>query len=579
MTIGSACSEDGYFEEIIRCYEQAMKLYEKILEKDPGNSDALQYLSYTWSYLGNLQIILDDEDKVLEYYKKSVDILENGLKDDPENYPLSMVLANMYRILGNVYSEIGETPEYEEKAIANYGRARGIFLELLDKYPEFWDIDEHFAMFFDELAGEFSELGDLEASEACYKDEIQVYEKLKENDGELEGSTYELLVSNIYRKLGDLFESEFEKEPAKAYYEKEIEVYERLYAVQDDKLSLDAYRADTWKQIGNLYLTSGPETALQYYEKALEVFEKAFSEDPGNEYFSEGLLETLRSLAKAFKIREEYAKVIRANERALEVQKLLLELLSPEEGRDVELEVTYFDLATMHFELGNREKAAEYHRFAIERFEQIIAENSEDIEFVFITASKVYLLGFTLLENMVYLGEDSGLAKEYCTLARKTFEELSKSSPTNLELSEMLVSFAEQSGEMYKEVDELEAAALEFEYARKQLEVLYKSCPENYSYGIRLFGTLNNLGVVYSDTDEREKGKEYFEKAIAFNEQLSESEPESLESLKRAFVLFTNYAKALKEIGDSKTAEECRKRTKEIEAKLVKEDVEWASML
>ncbi|HII01749.1 TPA: hypothetical protein HA351_08910 [Methanosarcinaceae archaeon] len=62
-------------------------------------------------------------------------------------------------------------------------------------------------------------------------------------------------------------------------------------------------------------------------------------------------------------------------------------------------------------------------------------------------------------------------------------------------------------------------------------------------------------------------------------EQLSESEPESLESLKRAFVLFTNYAKALKEIGDSKTAEECRNRTKEIEAKLVKEDVEWVSML
>ncbi len=579
MTIGQAGSDDGHFEEIIRCYEQAMKLYEKILEKDPGNSDALQYLSYTWSYLGNLQIILDDEDKVLEYYKKSVDILENALKDDPENYPLSMVLANMYRILGNVYSEIGETPEFEEKSRANYGRAREIFLELLDKYPEFWDIDEHFAMFFDELAGEFSELGDLEASEACYKDEIQVYEKLRENEGELEGSTYELLVSNIYRKLGDLFESECEKEPAKTYYEKEIEVYERLYATSEDKLGLDAYRADTWNRIGDLYLTSEPETALQYHEKALEVFEKAFSGDPGNEYFSEGLLETLSDLAEAFKIREEYAKATRANERGLEVQKQLLELLPPEEGRDVGTEVTYFDLATMYFELDDREKAVEYHRLALERFEQIIAENSEDIEFVFITASKVHLLGFTLLEKMVHLGEDSGLSKEYCTLARKTFEELFESYPTNLAFPEMLVSFAEQSGEMYKEADKMETAALEFEYARKYLEVLYESCPQNYSYGIRLFGTLNNLGIAYSDSGEQEKGKEYFEKAIAFNEQLSESEPESLEFLKRAFVLFTNYAKALTEIGDSKSAEEYRKRTKEIEAKLVKEDVEWVSML
>ncbi len=171
----------------------------------------------------------------------------------------------------------------------------------------------------------------------------------------------------------------------------------------------------------------------------------------------------------------------------------------------------------MYFERGNREKAVEYHRLALERFEQIIAENSEDIEFVFITASKVHLLGFTLLGNMVHLGEDSGLAKEYCTLARKTFEELSESFPTNLAFPEMLVSFAEQCGEMYKDADKMEAAALEFEYARKHLEVLYESCPENYSYGIRLFGTLNNLGIAYSDSGEQEKGKEYFEKAIAFN--------------------------------------------------------------
>ncbi len=575
MTIGRACLDEGYFKEIIPCYEQAIGLYEKVLEEDPENSDALEYLCYTWGYLGNLQIAMEDEEKALEYHKKSVDMLENALKADSENYQLSMVLASAYRRLGNVYSGIEEIPETEEKARTNYERSRELFLELLDKYPEFWEFNEKFAIFFDGLAEDFSELGYIEASEACYKDEIQVYVKLKENEGDLESSTYELLISNVYRKLGDLFGSECENELAKAYYEKEIEVYERLYASSDDKLGLEAYKADTWNQIGNMYLTSEPETALQYHEKALEVFEKAFAEDPENEYFCDRLLETLRGLALAFKIREEYAKAIRPYERALEVQKKLLELLPPEEGRDVGTEVTYFDLAVMHFELGNREKAVEYHKLALERYEQIIAENPKDIEFVFITASKVHLLGFSLLKNM----EDSGVAKEYCTLARKTLEELLEISPKNPAFLEMLVSFAEQSGEMYKEADELEDAALEFEYARKHLEVLYESCPENNSYGIRLFLTLNNLGIAYSDTDEREKGKEYFEKAIAFNEQLLESESENLEYLKRAFVLFTNYSKALKEIGDSKTAEEYRKRTKEIKAKLVKEDVEWVSML
>jgi len=579
MDIGRACLEDGFFEEIVPYYEQAIGLYEKILKEDPGNPDALQYLSYTWSYLGNLQIAMDDEEKALEHHKKSAELLENALQADPENYQLYTVLANLYRLLGEVYSGIEEVPESEEEAKASYDRAREIYLGLLDKYPESWDINEKFALFFEGLAEDLSEFGDLEASEACYKDAIKVYEKLKEHEGELESSAYDLLVSNVYRKLGDLFGAEYEDEQAKAYYEKEIEMYGRLDVSPEEKPRLEAYKADTWKRIGNLYVVFEPETALPYYEKALEVFGEAFEKDSEDDYSGEGLLETLRCLARAFKMQEEYAKAIRQYERALEVQKQLLERLPPEEGRDLGTEVTYFDLAIMHSKLGNREKAVEYHRLALEKFEQIIAGNPEDDEFLFVMASKVGLLGFSLMEDMEYFRDYSEVAIEYCNLARRTLEELSETFPENIEFLEMLVSFAEKLGDLYNEEDELEKAAREYEYARKRLEVLYESCPENYPYGIQLFGALNNLGVAYSNMDEQEKGREYLEKAISLNEQLSESDPGKLEFLKRAYVVFNNYANVLKSIGDSKNAGEYLKKAKKIEAKLEKEDPVWAAML
>ena len=610
MNFGSLCEEEGYLDKGQYIYDRAIDIYGKALDKDPGNSETKVYLSYAYRYLADMYSELENLEKAEECYKEAFSLLESEIEDEPENIPVSensevsentpfsknipfsMVLADMYKDSGLIFSDTEDTT----KARDYYTKARKTFRGLMDKYPELLGADKSLANSLEELAELFSEIGDLKSAETCYKDELQVYENLLQK--EPENPAYALKLSDVYRELGDLFAEEEELETSRTYYEKEIEIYENLHPTDADKLMLEANKADTWNQIGNLYAEEEPETAVQYHERALPVFEEAFESDPENEFFYEGLLESLTALGLLFKNNREFGKAIWVYERVLEVQKQLLELMPPESGHvnhdhdmdhdhdlehehehNLDMETTYFNLAVLHSEIGGEEKASDYHRQALERFEQIIAEQFEDPELIILTSGKAFLLGISLLEKLESEEKDSSVATKYYELALRTIEQLYETDPMNLGLQEMLASFAEQIGDIYRDADKLEETIPEYEYAYKSLKILSEKDPENSLHLHHMFGALNNLGIGYAVTDQQDKGKECFEKAFALNESLAKSNPGSLDSLKRNFMLFNNYANLLEELGDSETAEEYRKKVEEINAKLVEEDPEWDSLL
>lgn len=346
MNFGRICDEEGYLEEAKHVYDRAIEICGKVLDKDPENSETKVYLSYAYRYLAALYSDLENLEKAEECYKEALCLLESEIEEEPEiieisenipvskNIPFSMALADMYKDTGLIFSDT----EDATKARDYYTKARETFRGLMDKYPDLLGDDENLARALDELAELFSEIGDLENAETCYKDELQVYENLLQK--EPENPEYSLKLSDVYRELGDIFAEDDEIEKARAYYEKEIEIYETLHPTDADKLMLEANKADTWNQIGNLYAEEEPEIAMHYHERALPVFEEAFESDPENEFFHEGLLETLTGLGLLFKNSREFGKAIREYERILEVQKQLLELMPPESchmGHDLSL--------------------------------------------------------------------------------------------------------------------------------------------------------------------------------------------------------------------------------------------------
>lgn len=631
MSFGRMCGEEeyleeGYIEEAKRVYDRAIKIYRKVLDKDPENSETKVYLSYIYRYLAGMYSDQENLVKAEECYKEALGLLESEIENEPENIQVSenievsenisvpknilfsMAIADMYKDSGLIFSDTEDTT----KARDYYTKARETFRGLMDKYPDLLGADKNLASSLDELAELFSEIGDFESAEMCYKDEQHIYENLLQKEPENpENPEYSLKLSDICRELGDLFAEKEEIEKARAYYDKEIEIYENLHPAEANKLMLEANKADTWNQIGRLYAEEAPETAVQYHERALPLFQEAFESDPMNEFFHEELLETLTSLGVLFKENQEFEKAIRIYERVLEVQKKLLELMPPagchdtdhdhdldhdhdhylnhnhdmdhdhemEHCYDLDIETTYFELGVLHSEIGDEEKASAYHRQALERFEQIIAEQSEDPELLILKSGSAFFLGVSLLEKLESEKKDSNIARKYYELALRTIEQLYEAYPTNLKLQEMLASFAEQIGDIYRDADKLEETIKEYEYAYRSLKILYENDPENPKHLHHMLGALNNIGIGYSVTGQQEKGKECFERALTLNESLAKSNPEDLDPLRRNFLLFNNYGNLLEEMGDSETAKEYRKKAKEIDAKLAEKDPEWDSSL
>ena len=623
MNFGRMCEgeeylEEGYIEEAKRVYYRAIEIYRKVLDKDPENSETKVYLSYIYRYLAGMYSDQENLVKAEECYKEALGLLESEIEKEPENIPVSenievsenisvpknilfsMAIADMYKDSGLIFSDTEDTT----KARDYYTKARETFRGLMDKYPDLLGADKNLAGSLDELAELFSEIGDFESAEICYKDEQHIYENLLQKEPENpENPEYSLKLSDIYRELGDLFAEEEEIEKARAYYDKEIEIYENLHPTEADKLMLEANKADTWNQIGRLYAEEEPETAVQYHKRALPIFQEAFESDPRNELFHEELLETLTSLGVLFKKDQEFEKAIHMYEKIMKVQKKLLELMPPESCHDTDhghgldhdhemdhdhalehyhnlgIETTYFELGVLYSEIGDEEKASAYHRQALERFEQIIAEQSEDTKLLILASGSAFFLGMSLLEKLESENKDSSIARKYYELALRTIEKLYEAYPTNLKLQEMLASFAEQIGDIYRDADKLEETIKEYEYAYRSLKILYENDPENPKHLHHMLGALNNIGIGYSVTDQPEKGKECFEKALALNESLEKSDMEDLNVLKSNFVLFSNYANLLEEIGDSETAKEYHKKAEDIDAKLAEEDPEWDSSL
>lgn len=94
----SASSGDQYVkaQRLVQAgeYEDAIDILEEIVEDEPGNADALNYLGYSHRKLG-------ETDEALDYYLAA-------LKSEPEH-----VGANEY--LGELYLEMGDLPKAEER--------------------------------------------------------------------------------------------------------------------------------------------------------------------------------------------------------------------------------------------------------------------------------------------------------------------------------------------------------------------------------------------------------------------------------------------------------------------------------
>lgn len=556
---GEACLEKGLFEEAKNTYRQAYAVYKNIYEKYPENKLALNFLLFSHDYFGKLYAKIGEMDKVEYYYSLALDLAEEQLQKDPEDFSVIMNQGKIYREMGTLYSESEES----EKAEFYYEKAMNNYIKLIGKRPEDPGYSYHLTEIFEELAEYFMDIFIVEKAKECYLKEIEIYESLIES--EIDEIDNELNIAETFGHIANLYAEDNDTESAKEYYEKEMEIYKRLLSEFPEETDYELYIAETFNELGDLYFGDDEISALQYYEKALEITDRAVERAPEDFLSLSDHIKTLLSIAELNKIYEHYETSILFQQRILEFQLEITKRFPKDWTHMRDLGNTFSELGVLFEKIGDIKQAKRFHSNAVDTFSEIIfgRESSSTRRRM---ATEVQLRGFGYLRSKKYLS-----AEPYLRLAHKYYEEACEEETENSRNLDGLFSALYDFGLLHHGMENFEEAIESYKAAFSVLERLTEASPEESDLKAKKLDLYVGFGVSYSALNEFEKSKDVFEKALAINTELREKEPESVYHLEDKAKILKKYANLLLKTGKNAEAEaykaESAELYKEVDAK------------
>jgi tetratricopeptide (TPR) repeat protein len=274
-----------------------------------------------------------------------------------------------------------------------------------------------------------------------------------------------------------------------------------------------------------------------------------------------------------FENREEYEKAADVYSKLLAVQQRMFDLNPEEIVYMKDLAVTYTSLEFFHFKRGDIEQGAHYHRLALEIYEKLLEECSDDPE-----ALQRFIIGFYLMGPSLKFGAESrekedGIGKDYLELAKKAEKKLLAIKPEILGEQELMAEIAEKMGISFREKEMYEDAIEEFERALAIRKKLHEKNPEELNYLTVLESTFYQMGITFLAQANLEKAKEALEKAMNFNAKLLETDSEDFDYLTRSSMILEKYSSVLEKMGKAEEAAQYLTQAEEISTKL-EEDYE-----
>ena len=553
---GEACLEDGRFEEAKQVYEQVHAVYKNIHKKYPENPLALNFLLFSYDYVGKLYAEIWEMDKVEDYYSQALELIEEQLRKNPEELSIIMNRGKIFQDLGILFSEAGEL----EKAKLYYEKALVNFEGLIGKRPEDPEYLYHLSGTFNGLAGAFRDISSVEKAKECYLHEIGIYESLIES--EIDEIDNELSIAETFNQIANLYSEVPDAESAKEYYEKEMEIYERLFSEFPEETDYELFIAEALNELGDLYFETEEITARQYYEKALAIAEKAVEQAPKESFSLSDLIQTLKNLADLNKVHKHYEAAIPFQQRVLKLQLDILEKF-PENWMHIrDVGNAFSELGLLFEKVGDLKQAEQFHSKAVETFSEVIF-GGEDPDTRRRLVTEIQLRGYVYLSSKRYIS-----AKPYLELARKYYESTSEQEPNNFRALDGLFSVLYETGLLHYGMENFEEAIESYKTAFLVLDRLTEVSPKKSEPQTKAARLYVGLGMSYSALNEYEKSKEAFEKALATNAELLEKEPENVFYLEDRAITLEEYANLLLKTGRNAEAEAYKAESAEIYQKV-----------
>jgi tetratricopeptide (TPR) repeat protein len=257
-----------------------------------------------------------------------------------------------------------------------------------------------------------------------------------------------------------------------------------------------------------------------YYEEAVEVNLRFIQLSEATNGQNETTAMSYNNIGNVYDDLGDYDKALEYHNKALEIRKSVLGENHPDTAS------SYDNIGIVYRNLGDYDKALEYHFKALEIYKDILGEKHRDTAMSYNNIGAVY-----------YNLGDYDKALEYYNKALEIQKDvLGENHPDT-------ASSYNNIGIVYDDLEDYDEA---LKFYNKALEIKKDVLGENHPYTASSY---NNIGAVYYNLGDYDKALEYFNKALEiYKDVLGENNPDTASSYNNIGVVYDDlgdYDKAL----------------------------------
>lgn len=260
---------------------QSLKYLDSLAKESAGDPVLQSELAAAYEKVGDLQgnptnpnlIALAD---ALASYEKAHAIRQQLLKSDPQGAPQRRLLADNYRVLGDIRWQTNEPAESLKSSEA----ALRLYNELLSEGPASSELRLAWIRTNHDIGKSLSTNEKYAASIGYFEKAIEAAEELRRQlPDRLEVLS---LLGNCRRQLANSLSWEGKQKEAEAEMEKALAIHEPLLAPNPNDVSIRTGLYQTYMMTSSLYEEVNDRLATEYGLKALRLISENVEQDPAN---------------------------------------------------------------------------------------------------------------------------------------------------------------------------------------------------------------------------------------------------------------------------------------------------------
>ncbi len=256
--------------------DRAMPLFLEALKMAEDNNADPKDIGNALRAVGNIYSNKGEYEHALEYYEKSLKVLENT----GYQWGIAAAMVN----IGTVLHSKGEM----KKALEYHRRSLEIFEKIGNK--------QGIAMALNNLGNGYQVIGNLDKALEYHQRSLEIFEKIGNKQG----------IAMSLTNIGTVLHSKGEMKKALEYHQRSLEIFEKIGYKHGIATVLNSIGA-VYQVIGNL------DKALEYHQRSLEIFEEM-----GNKY---GITMCLNSIGTVYQDMGNLDKALEYHQRSLEIYK------------------------------------------------------------------------------------------------------------------------------------------------------------------------------------------------------------------------------------------------------------------